>query len=248
MIKAETSYDAQMELPQSVASLQQRAVASHFSQCFRKSFSQKLSGEAGNSNKNPLNFSPQLSDLPVQDSCVHKTFPNKEAVATGPPSPVEFSSPAHLPLSCPSATPMKNTTSADDQDFCSLETPDVQVTPAKLASTPAKLASTPARLMAATPSLQPPPKRCLMSPDDSLTNSPKKLVRRPARSRSLKFDTPLKAEKNEKESLPVDDDILEILPENLLQSVCPAQTLDYCILTRNIWVFSGSFLRILRHY
>lgn len=207
-LPAETSCDVQMEQPQ--------AVASHLSRCFQRRFSQKISGEAENSNKKPANFSLQLSDLPVQDPYLNKSSSNEEVVATVAPSPVKSSSLAHLPLSHPPATPLKKTDSTDNQDFCSMKTPDIQVTPAKLAFSPA-------RLMTMTPSLQP-PKRCLMSPHDDSTNSPNKLVRRPARSRSLKFDTPVKGaeikeEVNEKGSLSVDNDILDILPENLLESV-----------------------------
>ncbi|RVW24566.1 CDT1-like protein a, chloroplastic [Vitis vinifera] len=176
-LPAETSCDVQMEQPQ--------AVASHLSRCFQRRFSQKISGEAENSNKKPANFSLQLSDLPVQDPYLNKSSSNEEVVATVAPSPVKSSSPAHLPLSHPPATPLKKTDSTDNQDF--------------------------------------PPKRCLMSPHDDSTNSPNKLVRRPARSRSLKFDTPVKGveikeEVNEKGSLSVDNDILDILPENLLES------------------------------
>ncbi|CAB4291434.1 unnamed protein product [Prunus armeniaca] len=90
-------------------------------------------------------------------------------------------------------------------------------------STPANLASTPARLMADTPALHR-PKRCYMSPDDNSTSSPNKLVRRPPRSRSLKFDTPVK-NKNVEDEVPdmggasIDNDSLDILPEDLLQSL-----------------------------
>lgn len=77
-----------------------------------------------------------------------------------------------------------------------------------------------------------------MSPDADTMSSPNKLVRRPQRSRSLKFDTPKKKEhidevfdtpmKKERVEettttgggkLSLDDDIFDILPQNLLQSV-----------------------------
>lgn len=88
--------------------------------------------------------------------------------------------------------------------------------------TPAKHTSTPAKLMTSTPVLQP-TKRCYMSPDGELTESPQKLVRRPPRIRSLTFDTPVKSSKvteviASRESS-TDDEIFDILPENLLQSV-----------------------------
>ncbi|CAB4321744.1 unnamed protein product [Prunus armeniaca] len=76
--------------------------------------------------------------------------------------------------------------------------------------------------MADTPALHR-PKRCYMSPDDNSTSSPNKLVRLPPRSRSLKFDTPVK-NKNVEDEVPdmgctsIDNDSLDILPEDLLQS------------------------------
>ncbi|CAB4291433.1 unnamed protein product [Prunus armeniaca] len=54
--------------------------------------------------------------------------------------------------------------------------------------------------MADTPALHR-PKRCYMSPDDNSTSSPNKLVRLPPRSRSLKFDTPVK-NKNVEDEVP----------------------------------------------
>ncbi|PPR90450.1 hypothetical protein GOBAR_AA30232 [Gossypium barbadense] len=119
---------------------------------------------------------------------------------------------------CLPATPVK--------EINSLETEDKSPTKSGcLQSTPAKLASTPARLMTATPTLQP-QKRCYMSPDEVSSNLSSKLVRRPPRTRSLKFDTPVKEEKvvdevRKIESIPVDndDDILSTLPESLLHSI-----------------------------
>ncbi|KAL6217518.1 hypothetical protein ACLB2K_010735 [Fragaria x ananassa] len=95
----------------------------------------------------------------------------------------------------------------------------VKSAPGKLASTP-KLVSTPARLMSSTPAPHP-PKRCFMTPEDS---SPNKLVRRPPRTRSLKFGTPVKSRNAEDVGLDTDDasidkDILDILPGDLLQSL-----------------------------
>ncbi|XP_043690915.1 CDT1-like protein a, chloroplastic isoform X2 [Telopea speciosissima] len=88
--------------------------------------------------------------------------------------------------------------------------------------TPAKLTSTPIKLMSITPVSQT-PKRCRMSPDDD-SNTPNKLTRRPSRTRSLKFDTPVKNEKpddelNVMERAIVDTDIIDILPEALLKSI-----------------------------
>ncbi|XP_014511088.1 CDT1-like protein a, chloroplastic [Vigna radiata var. radiata] len=89
-------------------------------------------------------------------------------------------------------------------------------------STPAKLISTPIRLMSATPALCS-PKRHYMSPDDQSTSSLNKLARRPPRSRSLKFDTPVKNKEAMNEdntgALPIDDDVFDILPGKLIQSI-----------------------------
>ena len=65
-----------------------------------------------------------------------------------------------------------------------------------------------------------------LSPDDNSTSSLNKLFRRLLHSKSLKFDSPMKNAKVEDEvnnvgGLLVDNEILEILPENLLQSVSP---------------------------
>ncbi|KAL7134350.1 hypothetical protein ABFS83_11G021000 [Erythranthe nasuta] len=100
-------------------------------------------------------------------------------------------------------TPIKN----DNQ--CSVEMAD-------LLKTPVHMASTPAKLMSATPMIQP-PKRCYMSPDDNNSyKSPTKLIRRPPPNRPLKFDTPVKDQSRKSSA---NDDILDILPEGLLQSI-----------------------------
>lgn len=74
----------------------------------------------------------------------------------------------------------------------------------------------------ATPMLEP-PKRCYMSPDDDPAESPIKLARRQSTRRSLLLDTPAKsakaADKVCESGRFSTDDILDILPENLLQSV-----------------------------
>ncbi|KAI4341776.1 hypothetical protein MLD38_026460 [Melastoma candidum] len=91
-------------------------------------------------------------------------------------------------------------------------------------STPAKLVLTPARLLEATPALCT-PKRCSMSPDDDDSSSKMtKLVRRPASTRSLIFETPVKrssGEDNPQESgcLSYDEDLSDVLPMGLLQSI-----------------------------
>lgn len=63
-----------------------------------------------------------------------------------------------------------------------------------------------------------------MSPEDDCASSPHKLIRRPPRTRSLKFDTPVKDtlvedEARKKDSVSSDDDIFDILPQDLLQKI-----------------------------
>ncbi|KAL6953541.1 hypothetical protein U1Q18_045719 [Sarracenia purpurea var. burkii] len=83
--------------------------------------------------------------------------------------------------------------------------------------------STPVELLGATPALQP-PKRRNMSPDDKSTSSPNKLATRPVAIRSLKFGSPVKNAKvghevNSIGGLSVENDIFQILPKSLLQSI-----------------------------
>ncbi|KAL4367459.1 hypothetical protein GQ457_05G001870 [Hibiscus cannabinus] len=88
-------------------------------------------------------------------------------------------------------------------------------------STPAKLASTPARLMIATLTLQP-QKTCYMSPDEVSSSLSNKSVRRPLRTRSLKFEEEKIVDDTHKMGgSPVDNDdngVLSILPNSLLHS------------------------------
>ncbi|KAB1226041.1 CDT1-like protein a, chloroplastic [Morella rubra] len=88
--------------------------------------------------------------------------------------------------------------------------------------TPAQVCYTPARLMSLTPALHP-PKRCYVSPEEKCDSLPNKLIRRPPPSRSLKFDPPENDGKLEDEiggeDGSVDNEIFDILPENLIQSI-----------------------------
>ncbi|KAK4281258.1 hypothetical protein QN277_012777 [Acacia crassicarpa] len=128
------------------------------------------------------------------------------------------------PQSVPvSESSMKTNSSSVDTTMC----PTICASPAKpessgvSVSTPNKVMSTPSRLMTHTPSLLT-PKRCYMSPDDSSCSSPNKLVRRATSlKKSLNFDTPVKNRMTENEAggLSTDDDIFDILPESLLQSI-----------------------------
>ncbi|KAM7521693.1 hypothetical protein LguiA_011595 [Lonicera macranthoides] len=201
-----------------IAISQQRpAVASHLSQFFKRQFSKQVSTHQSiNTNQEPSVVSLETSLLPVLDPHFDQNSSTKKVCTSSAQSPMELSSKSTSGKvgpqpSYPPATPIKELVSAS-----SMGTANIEVTPAKFASTPAKLIS-------ATPALQP-PKRCYMSPDDDSNMSPNKLVRRPERSRSLKFDTPVKNTKakdevSESGMLSVDDDIFDILPENLLHSI-----------------------------
>ncbi|KAK6164517.1 hypothetical protein DH2020_001381 [Rehmannia glutinosa] len=124
---------------------------------------------------------------------------------------------SYTPSKSPPETPVKCINSIKDDEQSS-----VGIIPGL--RTPVDLASTPAKLMSSTPMLNP-PKRCYMSPDDNNSyRSPSKLVRRPPPNRPLKFDTPVKNVKVDvdfggNQSSSTGDDILDILPEALLQSI-----------------------------
>ncbi|KAJ1417498.1 Winged helix DNA-binding domain superfamily [Sesbania bispinosa] len=204
---------------------QQLAVASHMSKAFTRRFSQK-SKENGADNAQhkcqsdsfqPLAF--PVSESSLKENCSYESTESKpkacsseiasEAASSGLCPTVCASSNCFTSSSAPPATPSKTIEYTENKDG-SLKS--INAT-----STPAKLVCTPSRLMSATPAL-PAPKRACMSPDDNATSSLNKLVRRPPRTRSLKFDTPVKNE-DVVGSLSIDDDIFDILPENLLQSI-----------------------------
>ncbi|KAK7818693.1 cdt1-like protein a [Quercus suber] len=211
---------------------QQPVVASHLSRSFHKRFSQKvISHEVQNYPPNLSKTYLQSSVLPVPESPPNKSSSKKKSSsAAGTPSPSKLScestsnekclavnaSPAHLPQSCPPATPSKEIDAVNNENGSPAEIANIH-------STPAKHVLTPAGLMNVTPTLYP-PKRCYMSPDDDSTSSPNKLIRRPPRSRSLKFDTPIKNgnigdEMDDTGGVSVDNDVFDILPENILQSI-----------------------------
>lgn len=177
---------------------QKIAVAAHFSKSFRRHFSQKRrSNEEANPDKDLLEI------CQPSDNSVPETKPSTISF-TDEPSSGQLDDSA-------SAASSREILCIKKEDGSPTKHTNIQSTPAKL--------STPARLMTATPVLQP-PKRCYMSPDNDCTGSPNKLVRRPPRSRSLKFDTPVKNDVLDIDGKSVDSDILDILPESLLQSVC----------------------------
>ncbi|CAN4101959.1 unnamed protein product [Withania somnifera] len=202
------------------------AAVSHLSQSFRRSFSHRSSiGEAeiakqhltvvAHTSSIHLVSEPQIASCSTNSTskAADKT-PSK--LLSAQTRITRFSArgvhSATLPPSPLPATPLKNTKSEDGSCLLIAE------------STPAKLASTPAKLMSYTPLLQP-SKRCYITPDGDSTEPPKKLVRRPTRSRSLTFDTPEKSSKvteevsRSRESSADEDEIFDILQENLVQSI-----------------------------
>lgn len=215
---------AQLKEETPIGSMQKPPVAvSHLSQSFRRSFSHRAStGEADSAKQHPTVVAqtpihpisePQIANCSTTTT-TSKTAEKTPKLLSTQTRTTRFSTggvhTATLLAPLP-ATPIKNTKSEDGLCLSSAE------------STPAKLASTPARLMSSTPLLQP-SKRCYMTPDGESTESPKKLARRPPPSRSLTFNTPVKSSKVIEENgrsreSSTDDEIFDILPENLLQSV-----------------------------
>ncbi|KAE8675113.1 putative Auxin-induced protein 5NG4 [Hibiscus syriacus] len=191
-------------------------VASHVSRSFRKCFSLKNSSKAQETVQKCSNFH-------VPEMHADRVASSGDTAFVPTPSPTKFlskptTSETH-PKNCLPATPVKELNPLKTADESPMKTGSIQ-------STPVKFASTPARLMTATPTLQP-QKRCYMSPDEVSATSSNKLVRRPPRTRSLKFDAPMKEEKivdevHEMAGKPVDndeDDVLSILPESLRNSI-----------------------------
>lgn len=195
------------------------AAPSLMPQSFTARFSKRFNQNgADDVQEPPLAFSVPESSLkeipPFEDTKSHeKTSPTKLASETA--SSEICQTICRMELSgAPLATPSKTIESTESKDE-SLESIDAM-------STPVKHVSTPLRLMSATPALRP-SKIHHMSPDDNSTSSLNKLARRPPRSRSLKFDTPVKnkevGNEDNASGLPIDDDVFDILPENLIQSI-----------------------------
>ncbi|XP_024981214.1 CDT1-like protein a, chloroplastic [Cynara cardunculus var. scolymus] len=104
----------------------------------------------------------------------------------------------------------------------SAKLPETPIKTASIDGTPSKLISTP---FSATPAQAArPPVRCFMSPDeDSIMSptklAPRKLTRRSSGRRSITFDTPVKNRTPHVERASSDDDLLDILPVDLLASI-----------------------------
>ncbi|KAI8569644.1 hypothetical protein RHMOL_Rhmol02G0293200 [Rhododendron molle] len=209
---------------------QQPAAATHLSRTFRKHFSQKDSSYATtHSDQEKGTVSLQSSALIVSELDVDQSSNEERISAYSAPSIGKFSlkpltsnkcsslgaSQASVPLSHPHTSPLKKR-DLENETSSSVGTATIEGTPAKLVSTPVKL-------MSATPALRT-PKRSYMSPDDYSTASQNKLIRRPLCNRSLEFDSPVKNaevkdEVNPVGGLSVDNNILDFLPEKLLESI-----------------------------
>ncbi|OIW01691.1 hypothetical protein TanjilG_01198 [Lupinus angustifolius] len=187
---------------------QKPAVASHMPQSFRRSFLQKSMENGADSIQKILpSDSFQTLAHPVSESNLNKNST----------SLVKFVSEAADSEICP-------TIYASSGYFESSSAP-CAATPSKIidyTSTPVKHVFTPSRLMVATPEI-PPSKKHYLSPDDNSSSSMSKLVRRPPRSRLLKFDSPMENKETRDEDdagrLSINDDIFDILPKNLLESI-----------------------------
>ncbi|KAH7864774.1 hypothetical protein Vadar_033654 [Vaccinium darrowii] len=202
----------------------QPAAASHLSQSFRKHFSIHVScDEEVVAYQEQSIVSPQPLILPISE-------PHVKEISSCASSVSEFSSqpttsqewlsfgasetsvqPYHLP-----ATPVKKIDSTTNDICSSIANPTIRESPSQLTSSPVELVNI-------SPALQP-QKRVHMSPGDGSTMPPSKLIRRTHLRRSLKFDNPVKNAKLKDEAksmgvLSVENDVFEILPQNLLQSI-----------------------------
>ncbi|XP_057743649.1 CDT1-like protein b [Arachis stenosperma] len=210
----DTEIDLLEPVRTSIESLnQQPSAASHVPQSFRRRFSQRLKENGTDNNA--------LEKLP-SDSLQTVVLPDSESSLSEKPTSEGASNEVCL-TNCsssgaPLATPCKTIEHTENNG--SQKCFDAVSTPAKCISTPASI----------TPALPTPPKRQFMSPEDNSSTTTNKLVRRPPPSlRSLKFETPVKNKEAEKEKFetPVKnkeaeeeyDDLLDVLPESLLQSI-----------------------------
>ncbi|GFP96827.1 cdt1-like protein a chloroplastic [Phtheirospermum japonicum] len=178
-----------------LASFESRPVAlSQMAPSFKPRFAQR--GSIHHIENSNLNQSVSLEDKSAESPSKKETDAKIVAKSCSKlslnPSPVCI-------LSSPPVTPVKCINSINDDDQSSIGPVSALMTPVCPATS--------------TPSLRP-TKRCYMSPDDNNSyRSPSKLVRRPPPNRPLKFDTPVKSR------VKVDDDIFDILPDSLVQSI-----------------------------
>ncbi|KAL2323450.1 hypothetical protein Fmac_027829 [Flemingia macrophylla] len=186
---------------------------------FRPWFSQKLKLDGADdvNQKCPLDLLQPVA-FPVSESSLKESEPFKDIKYHMETSPAKLPSEAASTESCPTICASQESSGVSS----ATPTKDKSLKSIDALGTPVKLVSTPIRLMSATPALRP-SKRPYMSPDDNTTSSLNKLARRPPSSRSLKFNTPVKQKEVVSEhnagDLPFDDDVFDILPENLIQSI-----------------------------
>uniref|UniRef100_A0A7N1A1E2 CDT1 Geminin-binding domain-containing protein n=2 Tax=Kalanchoe fedtschenkoi TaxID=63787 RepID=A0A7N1A1E2_KALFE len=197
--------------------LEEKKAASHLSHSFRKSFSKKV-GSQEEARTNLPDYL-QSSEIAFKKSRLSSCSFKEELDVLVAPSMMESSmqvpngdsdaAPCLLSSSLLS-TPCKHTSSLEDRQS--------EKTPSKLDSIPVTpMTSTPASLT---------PKRSLMSPDDDHSNkTSNKLVRRALRTRSLKFDAPVKDVDAEEDRVKevscssIESELVDILDEGLLQSI-----------------------------
>ena len=187
----------------------QPAVASHMSQSFSRRFSKRAPSPEVEVMERKL--TPEIQVLPASKQ-VSNHSSTKLACASNVASPIKWS--AKLP-----ETPIKSF-DMGKKDLSSMGATSIDGTPSKLISTP--FSATPVQAARS-------PVRCFMSPDDdedsmmsSTKLAPRKLTRRSNdRRRTLAFDTPVKnrTPRVERTRTSSDDDILDILPTDLLASV-----------------------------
>ncbi|KZV21479.1 hypothetical protein F511_08244 [Dorcoceras hygrometricum] len=189
--------------------------SSHLSLSFRRSFSHPGSVHCAENLKQEKPVTNVHTSVDSEPKSVESLSQNA-SIPFSVNIPSEFSSNEAASARVPSTlfdTPIKSVNSAKNEAGSST------------LGTPVEHCSTPAQLICSTPQLQP-PKRSCRTPNDESSLSPSKLVRRPPPNRPLKFDTPVKsANANIKlgsstcGNLSVSDDIFDILPEALIQSI-----------------------------
>ncbi|KVH94274.1 CDT1 Geminin-binding domain-like protein, partial [Cynara cardunculus var. scolymus] len=202
----------------------QPAVASHMSQSFKRRFSKRApSPEIEATEQKSQELTPEIQVLPALKQ-VSDHSSTKVACVSNLASPVKWS--AKLP-----ETPIKSSDLEKKEDLSFMGAASIDGTPSKLISTP--FSATPAQAAR-------PPVRCFMSPDeDSIMSptklAPRKLTRRSSGRRSITFDTPVKNRTPHVERASSDDDLLDILPVDLLASVSPFDSLD-------LWMLFGFYM------
>ncbi|KAL2323452.1 hypothetical protein Fmac_027831 [Flemingia macrophylla] len=173
---------------------------------FRPWFSQKLKLDGADdvNQKCPLDLLQPVA-FPVSESSLKESEPFKDIKYHMETSPAKLPSEAASTESCPTICAFRESSgvsSATPSKDKSLKSIDAMGTPNE------KYAEV---------------QDCKFVTDDNTTSSLNKLARRPPSSRSLKFNTPVKHKEVVSEhnagDLPFDDDVFDILPENLIQSV-----------------------------